>query len=184
MSVGNHVAPTHACVDLVCRVSIEHAPLVDRIETMLQYADAELANRLIPFPSILPLLIQEVIVWNFANPSSATFVSATPSSPPTTTSRAPPTQKLATLEGEGHMYLLVAPVLAGGWAFLGETNKLTPVSAQRAFSFDLTSKGGLSVRMSGASGEKCVLAAWREGSVRVVDVTIETNGVGTIVFEP
>ena len=108
-------------------------------------------------------------MWNHADVSTATLVPAA-------------TPKLTTLEGDGHAYVLVAPVLASGWAFLGEPDKLTPVSAQRAFTLSVAAAGGVSVRMVGAPGEKCALAAWRAGKVYDVSVTVGADGSGTAIF--
>lgn len=96
---------------------------------------------------------RDVVVWHFGDPSSAHVVpgsSGVNDSMITTAVNAKNTTNggrgattggdsllLANLTGNGFAYVIVAPVLTGGWALLGELTKLTPVSVQRNFSFSV-----------------------------------------------
>ena len=92
---------------------------------------------------------------------------------------------LTVLEGNGHAYRLVAPVMAGGWAVLGEVGKLTPVSVQRRWAFSeqaIDGASGLSVTMHGAPAEVCLVAAWLAGTVYTRSVVMDPAGTGTAIF--
>jgi hypothetical protein len=86
--------------------------------------------------------------------------------------------------------------MSGGWAFLGETSKLAPVSVQRqyAFSFTVGKQGAgtegravtaaliLTVHMQGAPGEVCHLSAWKAGTLHTQQVVLDGNGLGSAIF--
>ena len=112
---------------------------------------------------------QSVVVWDFADPNAtATLV---PGGIPT----------LTVLKGAGHVYKLVAPVMPSGWAFLGETDKLTPVSVQRNWTMT-TSALALEVGVRGAPGEQCLLSAWKGGLIYRKAVVIDARGHGMVRF--
>ena len=80
-------------------------------------------------------------------------------------------------------YKLVAPVMPGlgGWALLGEPDKLTPVSEQRQWSLDFA-EGLLLVRLIGVEGETVRVAAWKDGNVHTQTKVIGGNGEGAVSF--
>ena len=114
---------------------------------------------------------QAVVVWEHSNVKGAKLVG-------------PGSKQLASMStGGDHAYILVAPVMAGGWAFLGEAKKLTPVSVQRQFRFSFATAGAeMTVTMSGVAGELCELSAFVGGHVNTAVVTIGVDGVGTATF--
>ena len=65
--------------------------------------------------------------------------------------------------------VLVSPRLAGGWYFLGEPEKWVSVSSQR-FSDISTSRNSASVKLTGAPGEK-VIVAWQDPRGKAVTKT-------------
>ena len=121
----------------------------------------------------------DVVVWDHARPAgSATLIKGGGGGDGGDAA-------LAVLEGDGHAYRLVAPVMASGWAVLGELGKLTPVSVQRRWSFSEQAGGGvagLSIIMHGAPGEICSVAAWRAGTVHTHSVVMDAAGIGATVF--
>jgi hypothetical protein len=80
-------------------------------------------------------------------------------------------------------YKLVAPVLngGGGWALLGEVNKLTPVSVQRKWRV-APSSHGIAVAFEGVAGERVTVAAWQAGVVHTQEATVQPSGKVTITF--
>jgi hypothetical protein len=112
-----------------------------------------------------------VVVWDHGDVKGARLLGAG-------------SEQLASMStGGDHTYTLVAPVLAGGWAFLGEAKKLTPVSVQRNFSFGFGKAGAeMAVTMSGVAGEACEVSAFAGGHVVTALATIGQNGVGTATF--
>ena len=144
------------------------------------------------YPTLSPA--QDVVVWDFVQgPQSAKLVAAN-------------TADLASLqstsggrvEGMDFAYKLVAPVLAetGGWAVLGEPNKLTPVSEQRNWQFEAggigldkaaaaaSASSSLTVKITNrdAVGETVMVAAWKDGKVYEMTAQIDGNGEGVFVF--
>ena len=61
-------------------------------------------------------------------------------------------------------YLLVAPLLADGWAYLGEAAKLAPVSQFRTGAFARAPAGGFTALLTGAAGDGNVTVAARAPS--------------------
>lgn len=61
-------------------------------------------------------------------------------------------------------YLLVAPLLADGWAYLGEAAKLVPVSQFRTSAFARTPGGGFTAMLIGTVGDGNVTVAARAPS--------------------
>ena len=131
---------------------------------------------------------QAVVVWDYADPhGTARLVGGG-------------TAALASMEGWGHAYKIVAPVLGNGWAFLGETSKLVPVSVQRRFSLDTAADSGrgggegaaaaaaaagatLVVTMHGAPGERCNISAWHSsGTVLSRSIVLDADGQGAATF--
>jgi len=122
-------------------------------------------------------LSQAVVVWDYDDPRSARLVSAgQPTLSPMMAVTAP--CKFCTL---GHRYVITAPVLASGWALLGEPAKLTPVSVQRRWRLADTGSN-LHVEVAGASGESVAISAWRGGVVSSKSVLIGPSGTGSVVF--
>ena len=89
---------------------------------------------------------------------------------------------LTALEGAGHAYKIVAPVMTSGWAFLGESDKLTPVSVQRNWTLK-PSPEALLVTMTGASGETCTLIAWKGGVTHRQVIVLDDQGLGVVTFK-
>ena len=81
-------------------------------------------------------------------------------------------------------YVIVTPLLpdSGGWAFLGELTKLTPVSEQRGFEFDLA-EGFLLKLTSASPGENVTVAAWKAGVVHTHSMVIDSTGEGAVIFQ-
>jgi hypothetical protein len=50
-------------------------------------------------------------------------------------------------------FLLVAPILADGWAYLGESAKFVPVSQFRTAAFAPAPGGGFTATLTGATGD-------------------------------
>lgn len=81
-------------------------------------------------------------------------------------------------------YAIVSPVVrySGGWAFLGEIGKLTPVAVQRGWMFDLAE--GFLVRITTATpGENVTVAAWKGGAVHVRSMVADSRGEGAAIFQ-
>ena len=124
-------------------------------------------NRSDLWPPLPPA--QPVVVWDFADPiATATLVPGD-------------IAVLTVLKGAGHVYKLVAPVMSSGWAFLGETDKLTPVSVQRNWTM-AASASALEVSLMGGPGEECRLAAWRGGVIYHEVVVLDMRGHGMVRF--
>ena len=79
-------------------------------------------------------------------------------------------------------YLLVAPLLADGWAYLGEPAKFAPVSQFRTPAFAVNSSGGgFTATLSGAPGDGNVTVAARAPSgERIVAECDVTSGTATL----
>ena len=88
-------------------------------------------------------------------------------------------EPIAVLQGEGHAAVAVALVMSSGWALLGEPLKLNPISEQRQFELTFDANV-LTVSMAGAPGERCLVSAWRKGSVYN---TVELNEHGAATFQ-
>jgi hypothetical protein len=122
---------------------------------------------------------ENVVAWNYQDPKgSAKLIPGASASPSPSTQSAP----LVTMEGDGHAYWILAPVMPGGWSFFGETSKLTPVSVQREFSFSFSQGGSLTVRMRGAAGETCTMSAWKAGQLFAQTTVIDATGSGEVSF--
>ena len=120
---------------------------------------------------------QEVVVWDYTDlAGSAHLVKA--NTMELTSLQTPPVA-----HGHAFSYKLVAPVLPGGWALLGETGKMTPVSEQRNWDFDLGDVDSLIVRVSDcAKLETMTIAVWKGGHVYTKGSQIDNQGNGVFVF--
>jgi hypothetical protein len=122
---------------------------------------------------------QDVIVWDYSDVKGSprlvksNSTNSTALAPLQTVDRPSPGDLF-------YGYKLIAPVLPGGWALLGEANKLVPVSEQREWSFDFTK--GFVVGMRGGAGENVTLSAWREGKVYTETTVIGASGEGSVAF--
>ena len=83
----------------------------------------------------------------------------------------------------GFEYLVIAPIIptSGGWALLGELGKLTPISEQRGWSFDLA-EGFLLKILSAAPGENVTVSAWKGGKVQTHSSVADDRGEAAIIF--
>ena len=126
----------------------------------------------------------DVVVWDWGDVSSARLVKANTSELASLqTAPAPPLPAEPTPRPVfDFTYKLVAPMIptSGGWALLGEPDKLTPVSEQRQWSFDLAE--GFLLKVEGAVGENVTVAAWKGGQVHTHSTVIGDNGEGAIIF--
>ena len=71
---------------------------------------------------------------------------------------------------------------SGGWAFLGEVGKLTPVAVQRGWMFDLA-EGFLVKMTAGTPGENVTVAAWKGGKVHKQSMVADDRGEGAAIFQ-
>ena len=77
-------------------------------------------------------------------------------------------------------YKVVSPILHGGWAFLGEVNKLVPISLERHFNISVAANNAsLEVEFC-CAGDTVVLQAWKDG--QVMDAR-NVAGATSVVFE-
>ena len=83
----------------------------------------------------------------------------------------------------GFQYLVIAPLIptSDGWFLLGELAKLTPVSEQRGWSFDLA-EGFLLKILSAAPGENVTVSAWKGGKVQTKSTVADDRGEAPIMF--
>jgi hypothetical protein len=81
-------------------------------------------------------------------------------------------------------YLVVAPTIptSGGWVLLGEPGKLTSVSEQRGWSFDLA-QGFLLKILSAAPGENVTVSAWKGGKVYTQSTVADERGEAPMIFQ-
>lgn len=181
---GSHVWTTHTAAGdallwyMVLSISVQHSWTLFRGDLWP------------PLP-----LTQDVVVWDYSNAASARLVpgNTTELSELQTTHGHPessvgddmqPLSQPPPLPSPlDFSYKLIAPVMpfSGGWALLGEVDKLTPVSEQRQWDFDFAE--GFLLRISGVVGESVTVAAWKGGSVYTKSIQIGDNGEGAIVFE-
>lgn len=123
---------------------------------------------------------QDVVVWDYSDMSgSARLVQGNMTELANLTT-VPGSDPLNPLDFH---YKLIAPIIpqSGGWALLGEPDKLTPVSVQRGWSFDFTDR--FLLRMSGVVGENVTVAAWKAGIVHKRTATIGHSGHGAVRFD-
>jgi len=73
-------------------------------------------------------------------------------------------------------FLLVAPVLADGWAYLGEPAKFVPVSQFRTAAFAPSPAGGFSATLVGGAGDGAVAVAARAPSGARVAAACDVSG--------
>lgn len=163
VAAGSHVWATHTAVgNSTWYYALNLAQEGTLVAYNLQHSD------------LWPPLSSEddVVVWDYADPAAtAVLVKGTAGS-----------STLATMQGDGHAFWIVSPVMDGGWAFLGETNKLTPVSVQRLFTFATGASGTLTVHMAGSVGEQCRVSAWKDGTVHTTSASIGNDGSATVSF--
>ncbi len=82
--------------------------------------------------------------------------------------------------------IVLAPVLPCGWVFLGEADKLVPVSQTRFASYSCDSRAGLTVHMTGAPGEvvRTAACAYASGLCQAITTacTIGSSGHASVAF--
>ena len=89
---------------------------------------------------------------------------------------------LANPRDKNWIYTVVAPILANGWAFIGEMNKVASVSGVRFTVVEADSKGSIRVVGVGVAGEMLILGAVAPSmltanvTVSVVSVTVKADG--------
>jgi hypothetical protein len=124
----------------------------------------------------------DVVIWEHSDPAaSATLVKGTKSGG--TSEQAGVLTPMKPLDGD-YKYVVCSPVLSdsGGWAFLGEVGKLTPVSVQRGWMFDLAE--GFLVKLTvGTPGENVTVAAWKAGVVHTQSMVADDRGEGAVIFQ-
>jgi hypothetical protein len=67
------------------------------------------------------------------------------------------------------------------WALTEHRGKLTPVSEQRGWSFDLA-EGFLLKILSAAPGENVTVSAWKGGKVQTKSTVADNRGEAPIIF--
>lgn len=88
---------------------------------------------------------------------------------------------LANPRDKNWIYTVVAPILANGWAFIGEMNKVASVSGVRFTVVEADSKGSIRVVGVGVAGEMLILGAVAPSmltanvTVSVVSVTVKQS---------
>lgn len=133
-----------------------------------------------------PLLeTQDVVVWDHSDiVGTAQMIPA--GTPELASMHTPASSSIA--GGHAFGYTLISPIIpsSGGWAFLGEPSKLTPVSVQRNFKFELheenAAKFTVKIVGSAAVGELVTAAAWRDGKVHTFTAQIDEKGGCVFLF--
>jgi hypothetical protein len=131
-----------------------------------------------------PAVAGDVVVWEHSDPAgSARRVNASSAALMSLQTSA---QSATPLEPLDHRYVHVSPIVPGGWALLGETGKLTPVSVQREFAISVAVPASpaprLVVALRGAAGESVTVTAWRAGAVHTQTAALDAEGQGTVTF--
>ena len=127
----------------------------------------------------------DVVVWEHRDPAAtATLVKGIKrGGPGEQTGVLTAMNPLDESDGE-YKYVVVSPVLSdsGGWAFLGEVGKLTPVSVQRGWMFDLA-EGFLVKLTAGTPGENVTVSAWKDNVVHTHSIIADDRGEGAAIFQ-
>jgi hypothetical protein len=168
-----HVWATHSAVD----GGVTGGPSWYMVLAITVHTDWKLLRSDL-FPQLPPT--QDVVVWDYSDVvGSPRLVKAgTSELASMQTTRQSLVQSVGDLD---YTYKLVTPVLQGGWALLGEPNKLVPVSVQRGWQFNVT-RGSLLASLHGGAGENVTVAVWKGGKVQTQSVVMSASGKATATF--